>query len=238
MQTENLVLETEHNDVWMVRRTQELNAATTAPVAETRDALLLALVQPSLDARYLLDAKFASTLFLADGVSVLPLAELRAALQAENADELFIAGHADTKSKVLILWRADLAQKPLIVPFDNFPPAGDGVAPNFSDLRITDSGQTIALGKYEAAADAILYEQDPAIRARLKKRSIAQDKGFGPSLRRLRLLRSLTQSDFEPAVTRKQIARLESATSKKPRQATLAALAKKLRVKADEIETF
>lgn len=238
MQSQRFVVETEHHAVWMVRRAQELNAATKAPVAETRDAQLLALVQPSADARYLLDAKFASTLFLTDGVSVLPVDELREALQAENADELFIAGRADHANKVLLLWRADLGHKPLIVLFSSFPKSGDGVAPDFAQLRITDGGQTIAFGDYEAAAAAILYEHDAEIRARQKKRRIEQDKGFGPSLRRLRLLRGLTQADFEPEITRKQIARLESATSKKPRQATLAVLAKKLRVGVSEIELY
>jgi hypothetical protein len=238
MQTESLVLKTAHDSVWMVRRVQELHAATAAPLAETCDAQLLALLQPSTDMRYLLDAKFARTLFLADGVSVLPVSELKAALQADNADELFIAGLTDLKNKILLLWRADLARKPLIVPFEDFSPSGDGVAPDFKKLRITDSGQTIALGDYEAATAAILYEHAPDIRVRLKKRSIAQDKGFGPSLRRLRLLRGLTQSDFEPQISRKQIARLESASSKKPRRATLALIAKKLRVDSDDIESY
>jgi hypothetical protein len=238
MQTEKLVVETEHHPVWMVRRAQELNAATKAPMSETRDAQLLALVQPSTDARYLLDAKFASTLFLTDGVSVLPVDELKDALQAENADELFIAGRADHANKVLLLWRADLGHKPLIVPFSTFLKSGDGVAADFAQLSITDGGQTIALGDYEAAADAVLYEHDAEIRARLKKRRIAQDKGFGPSLRRLRLLRGLTQADFEPEISRKQIARLEAASSKRPRRATLESLAKKLRVAADDIATY
>jgi hypothetical protein len=67
------------------------------------------------------------------------------------------------------------------VPFSFFAPSGDGTKPDFSKVRVTDIGHTVALGDYEASADAILYEADRAYRyeadALTGKKSLVCGKG-------------------------------------------------------------
>ncbi|HZU83487.1 MAG TPA: helix-turn-helix transcriptional regulator, partial [Polyangiaceae bacterium] len=109
--------------------------------------------------------------------------------------------------------------------------------PDADDFEITDFGHTIRLGKFEAAADAILYEFDAEARRRLKQRSLASDATFGGALRRLRLQRGLRREDFE-GVSAKEIARIERGEITKPHADTLARLADRLGVRPDEIETF
>jgi hypothetical protein len=46
----------------------------------------------------------------------------------------------------------------IVVPFSFFNPSGDGTEPDFSRVKLTDYGYTVALGIYEASADAILHE--------------------------------------------------------------------------------
>lgn len=52
-------------------------------------------------------------------------------------------------------------------------------------LGLTDYGRTVALGDYEASADAILYELDPVYRRSVKKLRRQSEKTFGASLRAL-----------------------------------------------------
>lgn len=94
----------------------------------------------------------------------LPPDELAAALQARNARDLFIGGGGDAASQTLTLWRGDL--EPLTVPFTAFEPSGDGTVPDFERFAVVDFGQTIQLGDYEAASDAVLRDFDPASRHR------------------------------------------------------------------------
>jgi DNA-binding Xre family transcriptional regulator len=101
---------------------------------------------------------------------------------------------------------------------------------------VADSGQTIRLGDFEVAADAILYELDPEARRRAKERNIAKDTSFGGALRRLRLQRRLRREDF--GISPKEIARLERGEVVKPHAETLAKIAKRLGVKPEDIETY
>jgi DNA-binding Xre family transcriptional regulator len=135
-----------------------------------------------------------------------------------------------------MFWRGDLA--PLTVPFSAFEPSGAGTEPNFNEFSVVDSGQTIQLGDYEAAVDAILYEYDPQYRRTISKKRLQEDQSFGASLRRLRKQRGLRREDFEPDVSEKTIARIEQGKVKRIQQKTLAALAKHLAVEPQEIATF
>jgi hypothetical protein len=103
----------------------------------------------------------------------------------------------------------------MVVPFSFFRKSGDGTAPDFTRLRLADYGRTIALGDYEASADAILYERDPDYRRRLKKQHRQSERTFGASLMRLRKQRRLKRSDFAP-VSSKEIARIERGEVEKP----------------------
>jgi hypothetical protein len=118
-----------------------------------------------------------------------------------------------------------------------FQESGDGTAPDFNRLKLTDYGRTIALGDYEASADAILYELDPNHRRRLKKARQQTERTFGASLQRLRKQRRLKRSDFAP-ISGKEIARLERNEIGKPHAKTLDVIAKRLGVSPGVIETF
>jgi hypothetical protein len=155
-------------------------------------------------------------------------------LRAENRDELFVAASYDPIGERVILHRGSL--ETLAIPLSWFASTATGVMPD-PIVRIIDHGQTVALGEYQASADAILYEFDSAYRARAKKRAINVDKSFGGSFRRLRLQRGFARAAFEPAVSAKTIARIER-NEVHPRGATLATLAKKLQVKPTEVVLF
>jgi hypothetical protein len=125
----------------------------------------------------------------------------------------------------------------LVVPLSLFAPRPTGPKPDFSDFEVIDSGQTIRLGQYEAAADAVLYEFDPEFRRLEKKRRISEDKSLGGALRRLRLQRGLGRHAF-PGITAKTIARIERGEVKEPHDDTLAAIASTLGVKPEDISTY
>lgn len=125
----------------------------------------------------------------------------------------------------------------LVVPLDDLGKSGDGTEPNFSRFSIADHGATVRFGRYEAASDAVLFERDPEFRRRLRAQRVKEERSFGASLRRLRLLRGLTQDDFG-AIDRRTIQRLESGATAKPQAETLGRLAKVLKVKPREIEEY
>jgi DNA-binding Xre family transcriptional regulator len=102
---------------------------------------------------------------------------------------------------------------------------------------VIDCGQTVRLGKYEAAADALLYEFDREYRRRLANQRAQSEKSFGASLRRLRKQRGLKQEDFQPLAA-KTIARIEQGKVERIHPNTLAVIAKRLSVDPAEIETY
>ena len=169
-------------------------------------------------------------------VRLLPRAELLSVLASPNRDELFIGGSVDPEDHVAVLYRGNL--EPVVVPLTWFQVSGDGVRPDPSRFTITDFGQTVKLGDYEAATHAILYDFDKKYRRASKARRVEQDKSFGGALRRLRVLRGFKQGDFEPDISAKEIIRLESGRVKKPHIGTLKILAKKLHVRPGEIVSY
>ena len=164
----------------------------------------------------------------------LPQEELAEALSADNRHELFIGGTVDKESETVTLWRGNL--EALVVPFSACPASGAGVAPDFDDFAVTDYGQTVRFGKYEAAADAILYEYDADYRRQVAKARLKSERTLGASIRRLRLQRGLRQDHFGQLT--KTLARIERGEVKKPRPKTLAAIAKVLRVTPQELATY
>ncbi|MEA1949739.1 MAG: helix-turn-helix transcriptional regulator [Planctomycetota bacterium] len=184
-----------------------------------------------------LEAVFKHIAPLAAAPNRLPKEELFEVLVADNRDDLFIGGNVDHATKIITLWRGNL--KPLNVPFSSFKCSGNGIRPDYCGFGIKDYGQTIRLGKYEAAADALLYEFDPEYRRRAKKNRIASEKSFGAALRRLRILRGFKRDDFAQ-LSPKTIARIERGETKKdaitPR--TLKAIAHRLSVTPEKIEGY
>jgi len=168
---------------------------------------------------------------------LLPLEELLDVLSASpsEAASLFIAGVVDLQSQTVALTRGNM--KTMTVPFSIFKPSGTGIAPDFNQLSIADYGHTVRLGEYEAAADAILYEGDPEYRRKTRKKLLAEEQTFGASLRRLRLQKGLLRSDFAP-LSSKTIARIERNEVEKPHGETLKAIANRLEVEPNEIESY
>jgi hypothetical protein len=183
----------------------------------------------------LLHAIFRFVVAAGEGVRLLPTDELADILGSPNREDLFIGATAAPNDAAVVLYRGNL--EPLVVPLGWFRGRPGGPKPDPRRLAITDAGQTVRLGDYEAAADALLYEFDGAYRRRAKKRAIDQDRSFGGALRRLRLQKGLGRGDF-PGVTAKEIARIERGEVKKPHPLTLEILAKRIGVPADQIGSY
>ncbi len=177
---------------------------------------------------------FGRIAFSADG-GFLPDEELGEVLQSPRRADLFIGGFTDDASHTVTLWRGNLDS--ITAPFSSFPKSGDGTSPDFSRFVVTDCGQTVQLGDYEASTDSILYENDPDYRRKVKKNRLVSDSSLGGSIRRLRLQRQLRRSDFSP-VTEKTIARIERGESENIQHRTLAVLVEKLGVSPGELGTF
>jgi hypothetical protein len=201
----------------------------------TGDQRLLSLERASDNRLGLLHALFRFVVSVDEGVQLLPRDELTEVLSSANRADLFIGAAVAPTDAAVILYRGNL--EPLVVPLAWFRARLDGPAPDPHDLAITDFGQTIRLGAYEAAADALLYEFDEDYRRRAKKRQVETDRSLGGALRRLRLQKGLRQGDF-PGVTSKEIARIERGEVKKPHQHTLTTIAKRMGVSADDILTY
>lgn len=165
----------------------------------------------------------------------LPWKELQHALQAPNRGDLVVAGLVDEKLRTVTLWRGNL--RPLVLPWSAFRSTGPGPKPDFGRFRVVDHGQTVCLGAFEAATDALLYEFDPDFRRRTQARLAATERGLGPSLRRLRKQRGLAQSDFAPLAAR-TVARIELGQVTRVQAGTLKRLADKLGVAPEELDSF
>jgi hypothetical protein len=168
-----------------------------------------------------------------EGIRLLAIDELADVLGAANREDLFV-GIAPADGAI-VLYRGSL--EPIVVPLSWFRTRPDGPKPETRDLAIADSGQTVRLGEYEAAADAILYEFDEAYRRRAKKREVELDNSFGGAVRRLRLQKGLRRSDFQ-GITAKEIARIERGEVKKPHPRTVATLAKRLGVPESQLPSY
>jgi hypothetical protein len=197
---------------------------------------LLTLFQPRTESIQPLDDLFEPFVWSpGDDFPILPLTELAEVLADERRGDLFIGGYADLQNQALTLVRGDLRR--LSVPVSMFQPSGAGDIPDPSRLGFSDYGNTVRLGAYEAAADAILYEADADYRSRLLAKRRAEDKTFGACLRRLRLLRGLRQGDFGD-VAAKTIARIESGATEAPHGHTLGTIAERLEVESNEIMSY
>jgi hypothetical protein len=197
---------------------------------------LLLLQSPRIESLPALHTVFRNVVGQTESFKALPPDELVAVLLGprDEARDLFIGGSVDPLSETLTLTRGNLDT--VVVPLSMFRPSGKATA-DPSDFAVEDHGHTVRLGEYEAATDAILYEVDADFRKRLKAKRRQEDRGFGASLRRLRIQRHLSRADF-PGLSPKTIARIERRETGKPHGKTLAVLANTLHVKAEDIETY
>lgn len=182
-----------------------------------------------------LNSLFTRIAFDVDGC-FLPAEELAEVLEADNRADLVIGGIVSEPTQTITLWLGNL--DPLTVPFAAFEPSGDGTRPNFHAFAVIDTGQTIKLGDYEAAVDALLYEFDPEFRRALAKKRLQEERNFGASLRRLRKQCGLRRADFEPDLSARTIARIEQGEVKHIRGKTLESLAGRLGVRPEDIESY
>ncbi len=223
------------NDLWIAktkRSLEQLLDVAQGPLGTI--GVLLAPASPPPADLALLAGMFARSFFKDKHRVALDDEQLADVLGAENKADLFIAGFVDKQRKRLVLWRGDLSS--LVCPLSIFKQAPSGPAPDENKFAITDHGQTLKFGQYEASAHSVLYEFDADYRRRAKKRQVKLAKGLGPSLRRLRNLKGLSQEHFSP-ISAKTVARIEKGECK-PREKTIRALAKRLGVQPDEIESF
>lgn len=220
---------------WLAPRAASLSLLVDAAEAHHTWHRLLVLDKPSTARRELLSTLFRVVVAPGDGVRLLPTEEIAEVLAHKHPEDFFIGGVADAEDKALVLYRGSLER--VVVPFLWFRTAPGGSKPKFDEFEVIDNGQTVRLGKYEAATDAILYEFDPEARARMKSNLVEKDTSFGGALRRLRLQRGVSRDGFR-GITPKTIARIERGEVAKPQARTLARIAKKLGVEPDEIETF
>jgi len=203
-------------------------------ITKTRNRLLL-IGNAKPRERAFFRAVFENVISSDDDMRLLGLDDLFEVLGSPNRANLFIAGAVTAAAKSLVLIRGNLDS--LVVPFSLFTARPNGPKPDYSDFEIIDSGQTIRLGHYEAAVDAVLYELDVEFRRHERKRQISEDKSFGGALRRLRMQRGLARDAFA-GITAKTIARIERGEVKKPHTDTVATIAARLGVKVDEIATY
>jgi hypothetical protein len=203
--------------------------------ADLRGSHLITLTPPRSASIPALVGLFHPVFGLVEGFRWLPHEELIEAVTREDASERLVGGSVDPQAKTVTLLRGDI--EAVVAPFSLFPKSADGTAPDFAELRLTDYGRTVALGEYEASSDAILYELDPDYRRRLKKHRRQSDRTFGAALMRLRKQRRLKRSDFA-SVSSKAIARIERNEVEKPHAKTLEAIAGRLGVRPEEIESY
>ena len=219
---------------WIIVDADSLRLFANTVHASDRWHRLLLLQRASTARRELLHTLFRVVVAPDDGIRLLPSEELADVIRDEHAADLFIGGVVDADDKVLLLYRGNLDR--LVVPLTWFRSKGKR-RPDFAAFAVVDRGQTVKLGDYEAATDAILYELDPEARKRMKVREIAHDASFGGALRRLRLARGLGRDDFTP-LNAKTIARIERGEVEEPHGETLTVLAKRLKVRPQQIKSF
>ncbi len=212
-----------------------LAEAAEAKVAKRRLGRLVFLEPPRLEGLAPAMDLFLSVAWTNDRKQWLPMEELIEALNVPDPREHVVGGMVDLDGGMLTVYRGDFSR--LTVPLSIFKPTGKGTEIDPADFEVIDGGHAVRFGEYEAAADAIFYECDPAYRKRLRLRLQAEEKTFGASLRRLRVLRGLRQGDFSP-LPAKTIARIERGEVAKPRDGTLARIAGKLGVGPEAIESY
>ncbi len=203
-------------------------------VAKHRLGSLIFLEPPRLESLAPALDLFRSVAWTNDPKHWLPIGELLDVLSTTHPEDYLVGGTVDQEAGTLTVYRGDFGR--LTVPLSMFEPTTAGVEIDASDFEVIDSGHAVRLGRYEAAADAIFYECDPEYRKRLRSKRRAEEKTFGASLRRLRIQRGLRQNDFDlPAKT---IARIERGEVEKPQGRTLAKIAARVGVAAEEIESY
>jgi hypothetical protein len=173
-----------------------------------------------------------------DRVVLLPRArlsgdELAGVFAREDRADFCIGGTIDLDLDVAVLLRGDLDI--ITAPLSDFPPSGDGTRPDFQAFEVVDFGRTLRFGRYEAAFDAVLYLHDAGYRRRIRD-GRAGGNPLGASVRRLRKQRGLRLEALGSLA--KTVARIERGEVRRPRRATLQAVAERLGTTVEELAQF
>jgi len=161
--------------------------------------------------------------------------ELLEVLGSDHPEDYCIAASVDGRGDHLVLHRGDFSV--LVASVRSLAAAGEQAALDPRRLQLRDSGQTIALGGYEIAFEALLLERDAAYRRRANARRVDADASFGGCLRRLRRFKRVPRDGF-PGLSAKTLARIERGEVDAPRAATLRTIARRLGVRPEEIGTY
>jgi hypothetical protein len=211
---------------------QEVLVLHESTASESRRRLLDALFSRVILAEAPVSPKSSS----ADGPrSFLAPDEMAEVLVSDTPGDYVIGGLIDPVDDAVVLYRGSFDT--VILPFSFFRPATTKLMPDFSQFAIIDGGQALRFGTYEATVDIVLYDRDPEFRRRHKAQAMEQDVSFGGSLRRLRLMRGLSQGDLAP-LTERQVRRIEQNEVTKIHPSTRDCLARRLNVAFDDIASF
>lgn len=224
------------NAVWIVWKAHDLRAFIPffATKAVAQNSVLI--LDSSFERLNLLNAVFKRVVAEGHGTHLLPHGDLIDVLGSPRPEDLLIGYSLDKEDETIVFHRGNF--ETLVVPFDFFRAKGSRPRPNFNDCTIIDCGQTVRLGTYEAATDAILYELDADFRRRMKRKERVGDKSFGACLRRLRLQKGLKLQDFTPHVAERQMGRIERNEIANPRPETLRKIARRLGVRVGDITSY
>lgn len=182
-----------------------------------------------------LRAAFRYVVSIDDGVTLLPLDQLVEVMASTEREDLFVGVATDQEDRAVVLVRGTLA--PLIVPLSFFGVHPVRAGAHLPRFEVIDFGQAIRFDEREASTDAVLYAFDPDYRRRRKALRMEQDLSFGGALRRLRILRGLSRSDF-PGLSAREIARIERGEVERPHRRTLDVLATRLGVRPDQLASY
>lgn len=221
--------------VWVAPNLESLAPLVREAPAAKGEQRLVVLGGMQEVTRCLLSALFRYVVAASDHFRLLELDALMDVLTSPGREDLFIGGAVDGERGAVLLYRGSV--EPLVVPLAWFRNKSSEAVADPDQFEITDFGQTVKLGAFEASADAILNEFDPEYRRRARKRALHEDSSFGASVRRLRLQKGLSRRDF-PGVTEKEIARIERNEISRPHARTLEILASSLGVPVEELATY
>jgi hypothetical protein len=227
----------DRRSVWVASTERELCRylkRVREPIRHSLGQLIL-LSEPHVSTVVFLSKLFQHVALPCPKSAVLPLEELAEVLRTPDRATLAIAASHNVETEHLTVWRGDF--QTIVMPTSAFHTGGTGVRPDFDDIAVTDYGNTLRLGRYEAAFDALLYEHDSDYRRNLTKQRRQTEKGFGPSLRRARLQQGVQRADF-PGVSDKTIARLERGESQRYSARTRRAIESRLGMDVADIEQY
>lgn len=177
---------------------------------------------------------FDPVIVISENHVLIPTNELVEVLKTSHPEDYCIAINVNSDAKLVTFIRGDMDT--ITLPFKTIKEWSKKEKVKFDEPLIDDYGQTVYLGDFDMAFDAILYEYDKNYRKRLLKKRREEDKSFGACFRRLRLQKGMSQEDFQEVISARQLGRIESEGETK--EVTKEKLSQVVGVPIDEILTY